>query len=183
MSKSLENFLKVAVYDQFWGMVKLNHTKVQKEVFLSRDEAVALYAYTACYPPMYKEINAALREGKLNNFLIKLVDSALNKLPIYSGQFVYRWSVPTLDEQAKLAANEVVIDGAYLSTLKLPNELTMVEHDSMLIKILHLNGRDVSLYSDDYSADIQEILIPRGSSFVLGAPDEPDFDLKIEQVA
>ncbi len=183
MSKSLENFLKVAVYDQFWSIVQLNHNKVQKEVFLSRDEAVALYAYTVCYPPMYKEINTALREGRLNNFLVKLVDSALNKLPVYSGQFVYRWSVPTLDEQANLAANDVVIDGAYLSTLKLPNELTMVEHDCMLIKISHLNGRDISLYSDDYSADIQEVLIPRGSSFVLSNLDEPEFDLTIEQVA
>ncbi|WP_279464558.1 ADP-ribosyltransferase [Aeromonas veronii] len=96
----------------------MNHSKVQKKIFLSRDEAVALYAYTVCYPPMYKEINSALREGKLNNFLIKLVDSALDNLPIYTDRFVYRWSVPTLDEQDKLAKNAVVTDRAYLSTLK-----------------------------------------------------------------
>ncbi|MGR5187742.1 ADP-ribosyltransferase [Photobacterium damselae] len=183
MSKSLKNFLKVAVYDQFWSVVMLNHSKVQKEILLSRDEAVALYAYTVCYPPMYKEINAALREGRLNNFLIKLVDSALNKLPIYTERVVYRWSVPTLDEQGKLAANEVVIDGAYLSTLKVPNELTMVEHDCMLIKITHLNGRDISLYSDDYSPDIQEVLIPRGSSFISANIQDTQFDLTIDQVA
>ncbi|MCU8474787.1 ADP-ribosyltransferase, partial [Vibrio vulnificus] len=94
-----------------------------------------------------------------------------------------RWSVPTLDEQGKLAANEVVIDGAYLSTLKVPNELTMVEHDCMLIKITHLNGRDISLYSDDYSPDIQEVLIPRGSLFISANIQDTQFDLTIEQVA
>ncbi|PST91302.1 hypothetical protein C9I86_08375 [Photobacterium sp. NCIMB 13483] len=183
MSKSLENFLKVAVYDQFWAMVKLNHTKVKKEVLLSRDEAVALYAYTTCYPPMYKEINSALRAGKLNNFIIKLVDSGLTKLPIYQEQFVYRWSIPTLDEQEALANNEVTIDGAYLSTLKAPNEITMVEHDCMLLKIKHLNGRDIALYSDDYSIEIQEVLIPRGSSFITHNPHDQEYDLTIEQVA
>ncbi|MEZ8987182.1 hypothetical protein OAI_00045 [Vibrio cyclitrophicus FF160] len=183
MSKSLKNFLKVAVYDQFWGMVQLNHSKVQKDILLTRDEAVALYAYTVCYPPMYIEINAALRKGKLNNFLIKLVDSALAKLPIYQELFVYRWSVPTLDEQDKLANDEVVVDGAYLSTLKAPNEITMVEHDCMLLKIKHLNGRDIALYSDDYSIDIQEVLIPRGSSFVCFNLDDPEYNLTIEQVA
>lgn len=183
MSTSLERFLKVAIYDQFWSVVQLNHSKVQKKVFLSRDEAVALYAYTVCYPPMYKEINSALREGKLNNFLIKLVDSALDNLPIYTDRFVYRWSVPTLDEQDKLATNAVVTDGAYLSTLKKPNTLTMVEHDCWLIKIKHLNGRDISLFSDDFSVDIQEILIPRGSSFLLSPHHDPSVDLSIEQVA
>ncbi|NMD50398.1 hypothetical protein HG547_01935 [Shewanella sp. DNRA4] len=183
MSKSLENFLKVAVYDQFWSVVQLNHSKVQKEVFLSRDEAVALYAYTVCYPPMYKAINSALRENRLNNFLIKLVDSALNKLPVYTARYVYRWSMPTLNEQAKLANNEVIVDRAYLSTLKVPNVLTMVEHDCIIIKIKHLNGRDISLFSDDFSADIQEVLIPRGSSFLQYHPHDPDFDLTIEQVA
>ena len=183
MSSSLEKFLKVAVYDQFWGIVRLNHSKVQKDVILPRDEAVALYAYTVCYPPMYQKINSALREGKLNNFLIKLVDSALNRLPIYQDRFVYRWSVPTLDEQDRLANNEVVIDGAYLSTLKAPNEITMVEHDCILLKINHLNGRDIALYSDDYSVEIQEVLIPRGSSFVSLVPLDPDYDLTINQVA
>jgi hypothetical protein len=183
MSKSLENFLKVAVYDQFWSVVKLNHSKVQKDVFLSRDEAVALYAYTVCYPPMYKEINSALREGKLNNFLIKLVDSALTKLPIYSEPFVYRWSIPIMDEQNKLTNNEVIIDCAYLSTLKAPNDLTMVEYDCMLLKIKHLNGRDIALYSDDYSADIQEVLIPRGASYLPYIPVDSNYDFTIEQIA
>jgi len=183
MSKSLENYLTVAVYDQFWGMVQLNHSKRQKKVLLSRDEAVALYAYTVCYPPIYKEINSALRTGSLNNFLIKLVDSALLKLPIYSELFVYRWSIPAMDEQTKLANGEVVIDGAYLSTLKYPNELTMVECDCMLLKIKHLNGRDIGLYSDDFSADIQEVLIPRGASFLSYAPLDPNYDFTIEQIA
>ncbi len=59
----------------------------------------------------------------------------------------------------------------------------MVEHDCIIIKIKHLNGRDISLYSDDYSPDIQEILIPRGSSFLLSYPHNPEFGLTIEQVA
>lgn len=183
MSSSLERFLKVDVYDQFWSIVKLNHSRVQKDVMLPRDEAVALYAYTVCYPPMYQEINFALREGKLNNFLIKLVDSALNLLPVYQDRFVYRWTVPTLDERDKLANDDVVIDGAYLSTLKAPNEIDMVESDCILLKINHLNGRDIALYSDDYSAEIQEVLIPRGSSFVSLVPPDDNYDLTINQVA
>ncbi|MGF1878096.1 ADP-ribosyltransferase [Photobacterium frigidiphilum] len=183
MNSSLKKFLKVAVYDQFWSIVKLNHSKVQKDIILPRDEAVALYAYTVCYPPMYQEINAALREGKLNNFLIKLVDSALDQLPIYQDRFVYRWSIPTLGEQEQLANNEAVVEGAYLSTLKEPNEITMVENDCMLLKVVHLNGRDIALYSDDYSAEIQEVLIPRGSSFVSLTPLDPDYDFTLNQVA
>jgi len=183
MSKSLKNFLKVAVYDQFWSVVLLNHSKVKKEVALTRDEAVALYAYTVCYPPMYKEINAALRAGTLNNFLIKLVDSALSKLPVYNGIALYRWTLPTLDEQDKLINNEIITELAYISTLKEPNELTMAEHDCMLLKIIHLNGRDISLYSDDFSIDIQEVLIPRGSSFVLAQTHDQNFDFTLQQVS
>ncbi|WP_232578474.1 hypothetical protein [Photobacterium carnosum] len=58
----------------------------------------------------------------------------------------------------------------------------MVDDDCILLKIKHLNGRDISLYSDDYSVDIQEVLIPRGSSFVCANPDDPKYDLTIEQV-
>lgn len=124
-----------------------------------------------------------MREGNYNHFLIKLIDSALNLLPVYQDGVVYRWSVPTLDEQEKLGANDVVVENAYLSTLKAPNEITMAEPDCLLLKIFHLNGRDIALYSDDYSFDIQEVLIPRNSSFSTLNPPDPDYDFTMNQVA
>jgi len=182
MSTNLERLLKVGIYDQFLAIVQMNHRKVQKKISVTRDEAVALNAYTKCYPPIYQEINSALRDGKFNHFLIKLIDSALNKLPIYGESDVYRWTVPTLDEQERLAGNIQVTENAYLSTLKVPNRIDMVEHDCWLIKISHLNGRDVGVFSDDFSPEIQEVLIPRSSSFSCANEHDASFDLTLQQV-
>ena len=166
MQSSLKRLLKVATYDQFWNMVQLNHSKVNQEVKLIKDEAIALYAYTLCHPPFYKEINKALRNGDTNNFIIKLIDSAIKNLPIYRGKYVFRWTLPLLEEKEKLDSYEEVFEKAYLSTLKFPNEITMADPECILFKIEHLNGRDIALYSDDYSIDIQEVILPRGSSFI-----------------
>ncbi|NMH66281.1 ADP-ribosyltransferase [Shewanella salipaludis] len=183
MSTSLERLLKVDIYDQFLAIVQMNHGKLKKEISVTRDEAVALHAYTKCYPPIYQEINSALRDGKFNHFLIKLIDSALNKLPVYGESEVYRWTVPTLDEQECLEGNLQVTENAYLSTLKAPNQIDMAEHDCWLIKISHLNGRDIALFSDDFSLEIQEVLIPRGSSFFCADERDDSFDLTLQQVA
>lgn len=182
MSTSLVRLLKVDVYDQFYSIVQLNHSRVKKDIKLARDEAVALHAYTKCYPPFYIEINSALRGGEYNNFLIKLIDSALSKLPDYDEKIVYRWTVPTLEEQVSLNNDEMITEHAYLSTLKLPNELDMVESDCLLVKIKHLNGKDIALYSDDYSIDIQEVLIPRGSTFQKVAEPDINYDLDMMQI-
>lgn len=182
MSSSLKRLLKVDIYDQFWRMVQLNHSKVKQEIQLSKDEAVSLYAYTLCHPPLYKELNSALRNGNSNNFIVKLIDSAIDTLPFYSGNFVYRWSNPTICEKSSLEGNETVIEKAYLSTLKAPNELTMAETDCMLLKIKQLNGRDITLYSDDFAPDIQEVLLPRNSVFKKSPNLDDNFDLILEQV-
>ena len=180
MSTSLIRLLKVDIYDQFYSIVQMNHDRVKKEISLSKDEAVALHAYTKCYPLIYSEINFALRDGFNNHFLIKLIDAALNKLPNYDGQVVYRWTVPTLPEQDELENDGTVTEYAYLSTLKLPNEITMIESDCWLLRINHLNGKDVALYSDDYSIEIQEVLIPRGSTFQKSEVPNTEYDLDIE---
>jgi hypothetical protein len=182
MRTSLVRFLKVEIYDQFYSIVQLNHSIVKKDIKLAKDEAVALHAYTKCYPPFFITINSALRGGDYNHFLIKLIDSALSKLPDYDEKIVYRWAVPTLDERRSLENNETITEHAYLSTLKLPNELTMVESDCLLLKINHLNGKDIALYSDDYSADIQEVLIPRGGIFQKHAEPDANYDLDIMQI-
>jgi len=183
MSSSLIRLLKVDLYDQFYSIVQMNHSKVRKEILLSKDESVALHAYTKCYPPIYNEINSALRDGYHNHFLIKLIDIALSKLPNYDGEIVYRWTVPTLHEQDELANDNTVTECAYLSTLKLPNEITMVDSDCWLLRINHLNGKDVALYSDDYSSEIQEVLIPRGSAFRKNEVPDVDYDLDVVQIA
>ena len=183
MSSSLVRLLKVDVYDHFYTIVQMNHSKVKQDIKLAKDEAVALHAYTKCYPPFYIEINTALRNGEYNNFLIKLIDSALSKLPDYHVSIVYRWTVPTLDEQLSLENDEILTELAYLSTLKLPNELDMVESDCLLVKINHINGKDIALYSDDYSADIQEVLIPRGATFKKHKEPDVKYDLYMIQIS
>ena len=183
MSSSLLRLLKVDIYDQFYSIVQMNHGNVKRDITLSKDEAVAIHAYTKCYPPIYTEINSALREGYNNHFLIKLIDTALTKLPNYNGKVVFRWTIPTLLEQDQLENNIPITENAYLSTLKLPNEITMVESDCWLLRIHHLNGKDVSLYSDDYSSDIQEVLIPRGSAFQKQEVQDKKYDLDVVQIA
>ena len=183
MSSSLKRLLRVDVYDQFWRMVQLNHSKVQKEVKLSKDEAISLYAYTLCHPPLYKDVNSALRNGDSNNFIVKLIDSAIGNLPIYSGNYVYRWSTPLICEQTSLHENETVLEKAYLSTLKAPNQLNMAEPDCMLLKIKQLNGRDIALYSDDFDPEIQEVILPRNSVFKKSLDLDVSFDLILEQIA
>jgi hypothetical protein len=182
MSTSLVRLLKVDVYDQFYSIVQMNHGRVKKDIQLAKDEAVALHAYTKCYPPLYIEINSALRDGQYNHFLIKLIDSALSKLPNYDENIVYRWTVPTLEEQRSLENEGMVTEYAYVSTLKLPNEIDMAESDCWLVRINHINGKDIALYSDDYSVDIQEVLIPRGSVFQKLAEPNLDYDLDMTQI-
>lgn len=177
----LVEFLGEGIYDRFWLSVQINHSKLNKNVLLDRDEAVALYAYTNVYPPFYAAINSALREGDAEHFLIALLDQAIVKLPNYRSNIVYRWSSPPIEQMEALERGELVEELGYVSTLKEPNKLDMVDSDCLLFSISHQNGRDISLYSDDFSPAIQEVLIPRGASFLKVALLNPDLNMSLEQ--
>ena len=103
--------------------------------------------------------------------------------PVYTENYVYRWSTPLVCELDSLRENKTVFEKAYLSTLKLPNQLTMTEQDCILLKIKHLNGRDIALYSDDFAPEIQEVLLPRDSAFKKSWDFDDNFDLFLEQIA
>ncbi|QIR07979.1 ADP-ribosyltransferase [Salinivibrio costicola] len=177
----LVEFLGEEIYDRFWLSVQTNHSKLNKNVLLERDEAVALYAYTNVYPPFYDAINGALREGDAGHFLIALLDQAIAKLPNYSSNIVYRWTSPPIEQIKALERGSLVEELGYVSTLKEPNELDMVDGDCLLFSIYHLSGRDISLYSDDFSSAIQEVLIPRGASFLKVELLSSDFDMSLKQ--
>ncbi|QLE36206.1 ADP-ribosyltransferase [Vibrio parahaemolyticus] len=177
----LAELLGEEIYDRFWLSVQINHSKLNKNVLLDRDEAVAVYAYTNVYPPFYDAINGALREGDTGHFLIAILDQAIVKLPNYSSNIVYRWSSPPIEQIEALERGELVEELGYVSTLKEPNELDMVDSDCLLLSISHQDGRDISLYSDDFSSAIQEVLIPRGARFLQVALLNADFDMSLEQ--
>ncbi|HCG8023172.1 TPA: hypothetical protein NJ909_000127 [Vibrio parahaemolyticus] len=73
-------------------------------------------------------------------------------------------------------------ENVYLSTLKATNQIDMADNDCWLVKISHINGRDIALISDDFSLEIQEVLIPRGSTFACAGIRDDSFDLKLQQV-
>lgn len=177
----LAEFLGEEIYDRFWLSVRSNHSKLNQNVLLDRDEAVAVYAYTNVYPPFYDAINGALREGDAGHFLIELLDQAIAKLPNYTANIVYRWSSPPIGQMEDLARGDLVEELGYVSTLKEPNELDMVDVDCLLFSINHQNGRDISLYSDDFSSAIQEVLIPRGARFLQVALLSANCYMSLEQ--
>lgn len=156
---------------------------LNKNVVLTKDESVALYSYTNVYPPFYEALNSELRCSVEENQLIPLIDSALRKLPIYSGEFVYRCSCPLAEEIATLAEGGIVVDRGYLSTLKRFHRIDMIFEIDYEMKIMHFNGRDISLYSDDFSSKIQEVLLPRGSSFKQVSIEENLGTIVLEQVS
>lgn len=177
----LAKYLDEQIYDMFWLSVLNNHSKLNKAVELSKDEAVSVYAYTNVHPPYYKMINESLRNGESDHFLIQLLDNAIERLPIFKQTIVYRWSAPPIEQIQLLFNGGTITELGFVSTLKEPNELDMSEPDCILSSIEHRTGRDISLYSDDFSAKIQEVLLPRNSTFkVSGLPNET-YDLVLVQ--
>lgn len=151
--------------DMWWGSIKSSHEKANKAITLNYNEALAVYAYTNCFPPFFEDINGALRCGE-DHYLVGLIDSALQKLPVHSESLTYRWASIDSDLQVLLSKG-VMINRAYTSTNLQTRRFdgTGFNTDSMRI-FMHL-GRDISLYSDDNSPGLQEALIPRGARFRL----------------
>ena len=150
--------------DMWWGTIKSSHEEIRKPITLEYDEALAVYAYTNCQPPFFEDINGALRCGE-HHYLVDLIDSALEKLPVHSESVAYRWASIGNDLQL-LLSDCVMTNLAYTSTNLQTRRYdgTGFDTDSMRI-FMHL-GRDISLYSDDNSRVFKKPLSQEAQAFV-----------------
>ncbi|WP_454719375.1 hypothetical protein [Citrobacter freundii] len=168
--------------DMWWGTIKSSHEKIRKPITLEYDEALAVYAYTNCQPPFFEDINSALRCGE-HHYLVDLIDSALEKLPVHSESVTYRWANIGNDLQL-LLSDGVMTNLAYTSTNLQTRRYDGTDFDTDSIRIFMHLGRDISLYSDDNSPGLQEALIPRGARFRLLAQNSvPEFMYDLMQIA
>ncbi|MBX4605972.1 hypothetical protein C7266_01360 [Klebsiella variicola] len=167
--------------DMWWGTIKSSHEKIRKPITLEYDEALAVYAYTNCQPPFFEDINGALRRGE-HHYLVDLIDSALEKLPVHSESVTYRWATIGNDLQLLLSKG-VMTNLAYTSTNLQTRRYDGNDFDTDSMRIFMHLGRDISLYSDDNSLGLQEALIPRGASFRLLAQNSvPEFMYDLMQI-
>lgn len=164
--------------DMWWGTIQTSHEQARKPIQLSYDEALAVYAYTNCHPPFYEDINGALR-CREHHYLVELIDSALQKLPVHYESVAYRWA-NIGDDLGPLLSNGVITNLAYTSTNLQACRYDGGDFDTNSMRIFMHLGRDISLYSDDNSPGLQEALIPRGAKFRLLIQDavrEFEYDL------
>ncbi|MBH3270845.1 hypothetical protein I5N37_05695 [Serratia marcescens] len=169
------------IVDMWWGNIKSSHEAVKKEITLDYDEALAVYAYTNCLPPFFEDINGALRRGE-DHYLVDLIDSALQKLPVHSESLTYRWA-NIGDDLQLLLSNGIMTNLAYTSTNLQTRRYDGTDFDTDSMRIFMHLGRDISLYSDDNSLGLQEALIPRGASFRLLAQNAvPEFMYDLIQI-
>lgn len=152
--------------DRWWLSICKSHEHANKNILLDYDEVIAVYAYTNNYPPFYEKINEALRSGQ-NHQLVELIDSALSKLPVDESSVVHRWCPISVLEMNILISGEPIINAGYASTNLHPKRYDGSSFDCDSIRIFSHTGRNISLYSDDISLGLEEILIPRDSRFRL----------------
>lgn len=170
------------VIDTWWQTIKSSHEKAHKQITLDKEEALAIYAYTNCMPPFFEEINGALR-CREEHYLVDLIDSGLRKLPIHFESLTHRWA-KIGDDLQLLLSQGVMINLGYTSTNLNPHRYDGSDFDTDSMRIFMHLGRDISLYSDDNSLGLQELLIPRGASFRLLAQDFcPEFMYDLLQIA
>lgn len=175
MAKEVGEYL----LDMWWGSIKTSHEEARKQIILDYDEALAVYAYTNGQPPFFEDINSALRCGE-HHYLVDLIDSALQKLPVHSESLTYRWA--SIGDS--LLPNGVMTNLAYTSTNLQTRRYDGTDFDTDSMRIFMHLGRDISLYSDDNSPGLQEALIPRGSRFRLLVRDAvPEFMYDFIQIA
>jgi len=153
---------------------------------LTRDETFAVWGYTTNY--FYKDLNAWLRGGEnisQTQEITSLLNSALNKLPNYSGQFVYRG----------ISINATKIDNFIASygvgTTKPWGDFTSCggsldatfagrDDVNVIFQIKHTSGKDISDLADGIRYRVPpfakpEILIKSDSKFeVLNPPRYDD---------
>lgn len=174
--------IDVYLEDRFWSAIKSMHANANKPILLTKHEAIALYAYTNCYPPFFEEINNDLRADETNQF-ITAIDSGLAKLPIFPESQLHRWAPIPTEELELLNSGEVVTNLGYTSTNLFPKRFDACDPDCDAMRIYLSDGRDISLYSDDVGINLHEILIPRGASFkLLGHYPESRFSYELLQV-
>lgn len=167
---TIRNYIKKEVQeyllDMWWLAIRKSHEQANKNILLGYDEAIAVYAYTNNYPPFYETINDALRSGE-NHYLVELIDSALSKLPIDESSVVHRWCPISDSDINLLTSGETIINAGYTSTNLHTKRYDGSSFDCDSIRIFSHTGRNISLYSDDNSLGLEEILIPRNSRFSL----------------
>lgn len=130
----------------------------------------------------FEEINGALR-CREEHYLVDLIDSGLRKLPIHFESLTHRWA-KIGDDLQLLLSQGVMINLGYTSTNLHPHRYDGSDFDTDSMRIFMHLGRDISLYSDDNSLGLQELLIPRGASFRLLAQDFcPEFMYDLLQIA
>lgn len=167
--------------DMWWSAIQNSHKQANKPIQLDYNEALAVYAYTNCCPPFYKEINSALRSGE-HHYLVDLIDSALQKLPVHYESVAYRWA-KLEDNLELLLSNSIITNLAYTSTNLQTRRYDGSDFDTDSMRIFMHLGRDISLYSDDNSLGLQEALIPRGAKFrLLIQNDTSEFAYDLIQV-
>lgn len=165
----------------WWSAIQTSHRQANKPILLNYNEALAIYAYTNCYPPFYKDINNALREGA-HHYLVDLIDFALKKLPVHHESVAYRWA-KFEDNLELLLSKSIITNLAYTSTNLHARRYDGSDFDTDSMRIFMHLGRDISLYSDDNSPGLQEALIPRGANFrLLIQNDMPEFTYDLIQV-
>lgn len=166
----------------WWLAIQNAHENANINIVLDYDEAIAVYAYTNCIPPFYEKINSALRAGE-DYYLVPLIDSALQKLPIHTSTVVHRWTDMSEGDIGILTHGGVFLNAGYTSTNMHSRRYDGAGFDCESFRIFMHTGRNISLYSDDFSFQLEEILIPRNASFrMLGRDVIAGFSFDLIQV-
>lgn len=125
---------------------------------LNADEIAALRQYTK---DGYLGVNSALRtdlEEEVKE-TVELIDSALSKLPHYTGTSLYRGEFYNCHNEKKYTKGAEFYEKAYMSTSR---DLTF-PGEYRLEFIRHFSGRAIDQYS--ITPEENEVLFPRGTTF------------------
>ncbi|PWF74121.1 hypothetical protein CBX98_00235 [Vibrio sp. T9] len=162
---------------------ELESSPIAKTHSLDMNFKIAIRNYTS---RRYDCINNAIRSenpSQKEQRAIALLDEALNSLPIYEGEWVYRYSCLTkelFESMTKaVGTDSIIYEEAFTSTSK--SEFFKFEKKcDYYLKIRHKNGRRIDMFSV-YPQE-EEVLIPYGSFYKILSFDPDANTFVLEQL-
>jgi hypothetical protein len=155
---------------------------------LTKDEAFALWGYTTNF--FYYDLNNFLRTSEnlaRTTSISRLLNNALNKLPYYTGEYVYRGIAiepDKLDEFLNTYASGKIHPWKNFTSCggSIGASYAERDHINIIFKIKHLNAKDISNFSDGIKygnppMPKPEILIKSGS--IMRVVSTPTFDVAL----
>lgn len=157
------------------GVAKAMEVSGVSDYGLTEAEKVAVHAYTSG-ERYFVRLNEALRSDDAAAIarvapLSRVLDKALEKLPVYNGAVLFRVTDLPQSARSKIVTGEIYSDAAFMSASKVDlgksfgNEYRFTIYESV-------QGREISGFSA-FTRE-QEILFPRGSKFdiIKASPDD-----------